>query len=129
MKVNGEGIYGTRPYSVYGEGPTTVSSGYFRKMPELTAQDFRFTTRGDTVYAFICGTPESDTIAIRTFSAKRYHPVQSIRLLGIEGQLSFEQKDDALHVCLPPEQPCDYAVCLKIVPTLDPVPPSLAGYP
>jgi alpha-L-fucosidase len=128
MKVNGEGIYGTRPYSVFGEGPTQVSSGYFVKMSELTAQDFRFTTKGDTVYAFVCGIPETGTVSIRTLSAQRYHEIQSISMLGVEGDLRFEQKDDALHVSLPSALPCDYAVCLKIIPVLNPVPESLAGY-
>jgi alpha-L-fucosidase len=125
MKVNGEGIYGTRPYSVFGEGPTQVSGGYFRKMPELTAQDLRFTTKGDTVYAFICGTPENDTVSIRTFSAKKYHEIQSISMLGVKGNLQFEQKDNALYVALPQTLPCDYAVCLKIIPILNPVPESI----
>ncbi|MDR1221478.1 MAG: alpha-L-fucosidase [Tannerella sp.] len=128
ISVNGEGIYGTRPYSVFGEGPTQISGGYFRKMPELTAQDFRFTTKGDTVYAFICGAPENDTVAMRTFSAKRYHEILSISLLGVEGNLPFEQKDNALHVSLPAVLPCDHAVCLKIIPKLNPVPAPLSGY-
>jgi hypothetical protein len=58
-------------------------------------------------------------------SAKRYHEIQSISLLGIEGDLPFEQKDDALYVSLPPDLPCDYAVCLKIIPKLNPAPASL----
>jgi hypothetical protein len=49
-------------------------------------------------------------------------------MLGVEGDLRFEQKDDALYVSLPPALPCDYAVCLKIIPKLNPVPKSLAGY-
>jgi alpha-L-fucosidase len=129
MKVNGKGIYGTRPYSVFGEGPTQISNGHFRKMPELTAQDLRFTTKGDTVYAFICGKPDIETISIQTFSAKRYHQIQSISLLGAEGNLQFEQKENALYVSLPVgAMPCDYAVCLRIIPVLNPIPESLAKY-
>jgi alpha-L-fucosidase len=129
MKMNGEGIYGTRPYSVFGEGPTQVSNGYFLRMAELTAQDLRFTTKGDTVYSFICDIPAAnDAVVIRTLSAKRYHEIRSIRLLGVEGDLHFEQKEDALYVSLPVTMPCDYAVCLKIIPVLNPVPASLAKY-
>ena len=98
-------------------------------MPELTARDYRFTTKGDTVYAFICGTPEVDTVSIRTFSATNYHEIQSVSMLGVDGNLRFEQKDDALYVAVPPALPCEYAVCLKIVPVLNPVPESLAKYP
>jgi hypothetical protein len=108
--------------------PSRVDSGYFRRMAELTAQDFRFTTRGSTVYAFICGKPTTKTVAIHTFSTKKYHAIKSINMLGVEGNLSFEQKDDALYVSLPESLPCDYSVCLKIIPTLNPVPKSLVGY-
>jgi alpha-L-fucosidase len=53
LKVNGEGIYGTRPYAVFGEGPTLVQGSHYAAMAELTARDFRFTTKGDTVFALI----------------------------------------------------------------------------
>jgi alpha-L-fucosidase len=124
LKVNGEGIYETRPYSIFGEGPTKVVGGHFTGMATLTAQDFRFTTRGDTVYAFICGTP-AEKVSVKAFSANKYHRIKSIGMLGVEGELKFEQKDDALHVILPETKPCEHAVCLKIIPDLIPVPESL----
>ncbi|MDR1674959.1 MAG: hypothetical protein LBR86_00585 [Tannerella sp.] len=96
-------------------------------MATLTEQDLRFTTKGDTVYAFVCGTT-AEKVSVKTFSAKIFHRIKSISLLGVEGDLQFEQKDDALHVSLPPALPCDYAVCLKIIPVLNPVPESLAKY-
>ncbi len=48
LKVNGEAIYGTRPWVSYGEGPTKVAAGSFQdtKTQEYTAEDFRFTTKG-----------------------------------------------------------------------------------
>jgi alpha-L-fucosidase len=121
VAVNGEGIYGTRSYSVFGEGPTKVNVGSYSRMPELTAQDFRFTTKGDTVYAFVCGT-STQTVSIKLFAKKAYHRIQSISMLGVEGELKFEQKDDALYIVLPETKPCDYAICLKITPLLNPVP-------
>jgi alpha-L-fucosidase len=127
LKVNGEGIYGTRPYSTFGEGPTEVAGGHFTRMAELTAQDFRFTTRNDTAYVFVCGT-DLQSVAIKTFSAKKYHRIQSISLLGVEGELPFAQEYETLHVSLPAVKPSEYAVCLKIVPVLNPVPESLANY-
>jgi len=124
MKINGEGIYSTRPYSVYGEGPTQVNSGYFRKMSDLTGEDLRYTTKGDTVFAFVCGTPK-DTVSMRAFSAQNYHSVKSVTMLGVEGELKFEQTDKALKVGMPSKMPCDYAVCMKIIPVLNPVPDGL----
>ena len=45
LDVNGEAIYGTRPWKIYGEGPTAVAAGHFqeRNIGAFTAQDFRFT--------------------------------------------------------------------------------------
>jgi alpha-L-fucosidase len=127
LKVNGEGIYGTRPYSIFGEGPTKVNGGYFTRMATLTAQDFRFTTKGDVVYVFVCGT-QTDKVSVKTFSAKKYHRIKSISMLGIEGELQFEQKDDALHINLPNTKPTEHAICIKITPDLIPVPESLKKY-
>jgi alpha-L-fucosidase len=124
LKVNGEGIYETRPYSVFGEGPTKVSGGYFTRMATLTAQDFRFTTKGDTLYVFVCGTP-TEKVSIKTFAAAKYHRIKSISMLGVEGELKFEQKNDALHITLPETHPSEHAICLKIIPDLIPAPKSL----
>src|SRR6202789_512723 len=53
LKFNGEAIYGTRPWVSYGDGPTKVAAGSFQdtKTQEYTAEDFRFTTKGDNLYA------------------------------------------------------------------------------
>ncbi|MDR1289712.1 MAG: alpha-L-fucosidase, partial [Planctomycetaceae bacterium] len=126
LKVNGEGIYGTRPYYIFGEGPTKVGGGSFTRMATLTAQDFRFTTKGDTIYVFVCGTPV-EKVAIKTLVAARCR-IKSVSMLGVEGELKFEQKDDALHVILPETKPCEHAICLKIIPDLIPVPKSLEKY-
>jgi alpha-L-fucosidase len=124
LKVNGEGIYGSRPYSIFGEGPTQVKGGYFTRMSELTAQDVRFTTKGDTVYVFVCGT-EAQTVSIKAFSTVKYHRIKSISMLGVEGELKFEQKEDGLHVALPDTKPSEYAICLKITPALNPTPKNI----
>ena len=50
LSVNGEAIYGTRPWRVFGEGPTEVVAGPFAdtKRKPFTAEDIRFTARADT---------------------------------------------------------------------------------
>lgn len=51
LAVNGEGIYGTRPWKIFGEGPTQVVSGSFSdtKRKPFTWQDLRFTAKGSTL--------------------------------------------------------------------------------
>ena len=61
LKLNGEAIYGTRPWKIYGEGPTKVASGAFHdtETQPFTAEDFRFTTKGNALYAIELGWPAS----------------------------------------------------------------------
>lgn len=66
LAVNGEAIYGTSPWSLFGEGPTIIeplSSGSFHHNDHFgnlsfTAEDIRFTVKGDVLYATCLGTPD-----------------------------------------------------------------------
>jgi alpha-L-fucosidase len=62
--VNGEAIYGTRPWLVFGEGPTQVKGGAFKEDFTYTAQDIRFTTKGKTLYAIALGWPDDGKFVI-----------------------------------------------------------------
>src|SRR5215472_14560703 len=68
LNVNGEAIYRTRPWVVYGEGPTVGSASH--KMGNdaetFTAQDIRFTSKGDALYAIALGWPEDGQLVIHT---------------------------------------------------------------
>ena len=58
MAVCGEGIFGTSPFRVFGEGPSRVVIDHFREdQVQWSAQDIRFTQRGDVVYAFLMRWP------------------------------------------------------------------------
>ncbi len=117
LKVNGDAIYGTRAWTTYGEGPTKVVEGSFNDTAagKFTAADFRFTTKGDTLYAIEMGWPSGGEALIKTFRpATGRRPIQSIALLGSAEQLTFEQKDDGLHIKLPAQGPGKYAYAYKI---------------
>ena len=50
LHANGEAIYGTRPWLVYGEGTTNAPSG--REAGQMyTPADIRFTQKDGTLYA------------------------------------------------------------------------------
>ena len=117
LRVNGEGIYGSRPYTYFGEGPTTVEGGHFSKMAQLTAEDYRYTTKGDTIFAFVCGEPEAE-IRLESFSAKSYHRLKSVEMLGVDPPLQFSQTEEALVVAVPDKLPSKYAICIRIIPLL-----------
>ena len=73
LKVNGEAIYGTRPWVSYGEGPTKVAAGSFQdtKTQEYTAEDFRFTTKDNNLYAIELAWPSGKEAVIHSLTEGR----------------------------------------------------------
>jgi alpha-L-fucosidase len=116
--VNGEAIYGTRPWKTYGEGPTKVSAGSFHdtETSTYTAEDFRFTTKRSVLYAIELGKPSGKEAVIRALGSNTADSpkIESVSLLGLAGKLSFEQQPDGLHIQLPAEVPGKYAYTFRI---------------
>lgn len=126
LKVNGDAIYATRPWEIYGEGPSTavVEKGKFggqsdvQKQP-FTAEDIRFTQsrEGRTLYAIVLEIPADGNVTIKslsTASPHRLNKIGSVRMLGVRGKLDFTRDESGLHVTLPAKQPCQIAFALKI---------------
>jgi alpha-L-fucosidase len=129
MDVNKESIIATRPWVIYGEGPSTLplppathpanaknGPNFNEGNRTYTSADVRFTTRGRTLYAILLGWPQSGTARIKalgTAASQHYGTVREVELLGA-GPVKFEQTPDALEVRLPAQRPCDYAFALKI---------------
>ncbi len=115
--INGEAIYGTRPWLVYGEGPVRVKGGAFKENFDFTARDIRFTTKGKTLYAIALGWPSGNEMVIRSL-AKTSDPGQNkikrIHCLGLKGALKFTQTTNALVVELPPGSTNALTCSLKI---------------
>lgn len=111
IKINGEGIYGTRPWRSFGEGPT----GYEKESePEWAEEDFRFTAKDGFLYVFQMRWPESGIARVKSLGRDESPEVASVKLLGYEGEISFEQHEGALEIRLPQTKVCDYAHCFKI---------------
>ena len=111
-------IYGTRPWRVYGEGPTRVKGGMFTdtERTDFTGRDIRFTTRGDVLYAIVLAWPGAEAIIrslspdLRLYSGE----VVSVELLGSNEKLPWTRDEGGLKVKMPAQKPCDYAFVLKI---------------
>jgi len=118
LKVNGEAIYGTRAWSKYGEGPTVIVEGSFHDtdVKPYTAQDFRFTTKGNVLYAIEMAWPESGEAVIHTLSeaALSGQRIVAISLLGQGSPLTYQLKPDGLHIQVPPQKAGNYAYSFKI---------------
>jgi alpha-L-fucosidase len=120
MEVNSEGIYGTRPWKIYGEGPSTlqkVEAGNFNedKQKDLTAEDIRFTKKGSAIYAFVMGKPEIAVVnALGLWSPQNSGKIQRVQILGHEGDLQWEQDDESLRVKVPPSVASEIGLALKV---------------
>ncbi len=120
MQVNGEAIYATRPWKIFGEGPDTVKSGSFQgnSISKLGPKDIRFTRNkaNTVVYAIVLGWPGTEAVihALGTASPQLPGKVANVELLGYRDKLQFRQGASALHVQLPAQKLSDYAIALKV---------------
>jgi alpha-L-fucosidase len=121
LAVNGEAIYGTRPWRIFGEGPTRVVAGSFgdTKHEAFTSRDIRFTTRGEVLYAIALAWPDNGTLTIKSLAddcGLFRHPIAKVELLGHPKSLRWTRDAHGLTVEMPPQQPCDHAFALRISP-------------
>ncbi len=96
MKTNGEAIYATRPWKVFGEGSGRGSAG---------VADVRFTTKGNVLYAIVFGWPKAP-VTIHALGAKAGlldGAIQDVSLLGSDDKVDWKQ-DDAGVIIQPPAQ-------------------------
>jgi alpha-L-fucosidase len=120
--ANGEAIYGTRPWKIYGEGPTTMKSqekgrfGGVKDVRPYESTDIRFTTKGETLYAFCMGTPAGDVkiVSLGKNSKISSKNVKSVQLLGGNEKLTWKQEDGALVITKPATLPGWNVVTFKI---------------
>lgn len=100
LKLNGEAIFDTRPWS-RAEGQTGDG------LP------VRFTQKEGALYAIILGKPQSDHLEIPALSVPE---TASIYVLGYNAPFAWQQRGSALALTLPRTLPDTAAVALKIVP-------------
>lgn len=125
MEVNKEAIYGSRPWNVFGEGPSTINAAPLTaqgfnegKNKPYTSEDIRFTKKGNILYAIILGSPQEKILMIKSLGKGKgllKTKINSIQLLGYEGTLGYELGDSGLTVNLPESNlKYDYSYVLKI---------------
>ena len=117
LSVNGEAIYGTRPWRVYGEGPTKVTAGSFHDTDPTTytPEDFRFTMKGDALYVIGLAWPTSGEAVIHSLTQTTgSERIQSVALLGSDAKVQFTQRADGLHVQVPAQSTGKYAYAIRV---------------
>lgn len=100
LRINGEAIYGTRPWLVCGGG------------------SLRFTRKGGTVYALLLEWPQSGRLDVPELGRKQgVGTIAEVQLLGHEGGIRWGQDAGdrgVLRVVLPERRPCEHAWALKV---------------
>ena len=122
MQVNGEAIYETRPWKVYGEGPNSVKAGSFQgnSISKLGEKDIRFTRNkaNNVVYAIVLGWPAEPIVVQSLGLSASTQPgkIAQVELIGTGERLNWKQTGEGLRVELPRQyRPAvDYAAALKV---------------
>jgi alpha-L-fucosidase len=122
QQINSEAIKGTRPWKIFGEGPSTEVKGiaaYQLSKYKFDQTDIRFTTKGDVLYAFALGWPTDNRLLIKSLASTAPHyerQIRKVELLGAKSDVSWTRGPDGLSIRVPQNPPCDHAYCFKILP-------------
>jgi len=111
--ANGDGIYGTRPWKVFGERPLNsepLGAGKRKRFDEnykYSSEDIRFTTKDNALYAFCLEVPEKEyrIRALGRLSKLNDKKIASIKMMGCSEELKWKQEDDALIIVKPAQIP------------------------
>ena len=122
MDIEKEGIFGTRPWKVYGEGTVSKGGMFNEGKIKYGSGDVRFTCKGgNTLFAYFLGWPADYKLTIRALSkgATPAGPleksIESLTLLGSNERIDYVQDAGGLHVTLPSTAPAEGACALKII--------------
>ena len=115
-KDNGEAIYGTRPWTIYGEGPSVVEKqerGFMAGIKDVRAYrsgDIRFTQKNGLLYAFSMVHPDED-LHIHALNGKK---VASVGMLGSKQKIKWSQDEAGLVINKPESMPSYSTIVFKI---------------
>jgi len=117
LEINGEAIFNTTPWLFNGEGPTTMNtSGDFTESENMvyTSSDFRYTQKGDTIYA-TCLEWTNKEFKLKRMTELYPDEISNVSMLGVDAKLDYKwSPDEGLIVHAPKRKPCDHAYVIKI---------------
>ncbi len=115
LSINGEAIYGSKPWKTFGQGPTqgfVGTRGGATNKYNFVSNDIRFTRKANTLYAIILGWPEDDEVFLNLDSSPA---IQNITLLGGSSEsLKWNINNGKIQVKLPSDPISPFANTLKI---------------
>ncbi|MEI6137963.1 MAG: alpha-L-fucosidase [Mariniphaga sp.] len=101
LAVNGEAVYGTKPWKVFGENADSAAyksqqgfkaeekDAVFDGTPKDVVQDIRFTTRKNDLYV-IARSWRQKEVTVKSLITNKYQ-IKSIQLLGYKGTIKWKQ--------------------------------------
>ena len=129
MGPNGQAIFATRPWKIYGEGPSTVAvtRGQFggaRDVRPYTPEDFRFTAKGETLFAFAMGWPTTGKAVIKSSpraatNSRATSPPSNYLATPVPLQFTRTRREPLNHHPSPKKKPNDIAYAFKITPQIE----------
>lgn len=123
LKVHGEAVYGTRPHTIFGYGPSKAKDGSHGGQSskiKYTREDVRFTIAKDqkSMYVFFLGKPKPGArIQMRTIGG--YHrnippsPIKNVRLLGSDTKVKWELTSGSFYLTMPDVEMNEFATVFK----------------
>jgi alpha-L-fucosidase len=121
MQDNSVAIYGTRPWKVYGEGPSVTgeqTKGHFgglKDVRQYQPTDLRFTLKGKTLYTF-CIEKSAGDIHIKSLGLKTETgaKISSVKMLGSDEKITWTQNDDEVVIKKPVKLPAYNTVVFAV---------------
>jgi alpha-L-fucosidase len=116
IKINGNGIYGTRPWKIFGEGPLKiVSKRTGENLMEYSSEDIRFTTKNGDIYAFVLARPTKDVL-IKSLQTDGVldKEIQTIELLGSDEDIIWTRSKEGVKIKCPKKSPNQPVIGFKI---------------
>jgi hypothetical protein len=117
MEKNGEALLQSKPYRIFGEGPTDIVEGGFQDaaVKEFTSADFRFFAGNGSIYAIALRPSADGEYLIKNFARKQGNlntEIRSITCLSEEKQVMYDHRPDGLRICC--ETGGEYPVVFRI---------------
>ena len=118
LEQNGEAIYCTRPWKIFGEGPTNIAEGDFKQNKvNMSARDIRFTTKDSTLYVIMMGWPDDNRVLIHSITSQNlpwFGEIGSITLIGEKASLPWKINTENLFIHLPDKHKDQLAYVMKL---------------
>lgn len=120
MRVNGEGIYGSTFWKIWGEGPTEVPEGHFSDTARspYTSEDIRYTYKDGAIYAYLMKMPESRTAVLKAFARPENLEddltITKVIMLGSEEPVPFMRDTEGMMLYFPYAENTAYPVCFRL---------------